>query len=382
MNPIFLNGQAVGAREGDSYTFLKENALEKIKALEPEIILVFSGEFDPHHYKVWEAYLAQTKLKACIVCYSYKNYYHHQNSNHLKTSVPIFSEETGFNINDLGYINSLKALLYPANISRNWMYFYTLPKDEHTNKNIKHIHIGHGDSDKSSSCTRVQKIYDHSLVADDIAQSRYIKNNISLPNQHFLKMGAPIFPNLSVIENPQPLKNILYIPTFEGPSPLMNYSSLDYIYNPLTKEINKNNFEFYYHPHPAMGMRQKEYKELSDELINKSSQQFNDKEKLFNISNAAICDASGVTSEYLFTGKPIIAPYSIKSKLSINLNKDFRNICYLWNYDEISLSNFLKEIKNDPLFKNRMRFRDSKFMNARSFQDSVDNFDAAIKSTF
>ncbi len=381
MNPIFLNGQAVGSREGTSFTLLKENAFEKIKALEPEIILVFAGEFDPHHFKVWEAYLTKTTLKACIVCYSYKSYYHQQNSNHLKTSIPLFSEETGFNINDLGYITSIKALLYPANISRNWMYFYTLPKEDHTNKNIKHIHIGHGDSDKSSSSTRVQKIYDHSLIADDIAELRYAKNNIHLPVDHFLKMGAPIFPDLNVIDQPIPFKNILYIPTFEGPSSLMNYSSLEKIHKTLTKEISKKKFSFYYHPHPAMGLRQKEYKELSDQLLEKASNPSSDKANLFNLSSAAICDASGVTSEYLFTGKPIIAPFS-RTKLSMNFNKELRSVCYLWDYESTPLSNFLKEIQYDPLFKNRMKFRDQKFKDARTFQASVDNFDAAIRSIF
>ena len=382
MNQIFLNGQAVGTREGANFTFVKENAFDKIKALEPEFILVFAGEFDQNHYKVWENYLAQTTLRACIVCYSYKIFYHQSNSNHLKTAIPLFSEETGFNINDLGYINSIKALLYPANISRNWMYFYTLPKKDHTNKNIKHIHIGHGDSDKSSSCTRVQKIYDHSLIADDIAQLRYTQNNIHLPDEHFLTMGAPIFSGLHVIDQPQDLKSILYIPTFEGPSSLMNYSSLEYIHGTLSKEMVKNKFLLYYHPHPAMGLRLKEYKDISDQLMQKSNNPSLDKTKLFNLSDAAICDASGVTSEYLFTGKPIITPFSRKQNLSVHLNKEMRNICYLWNYDEVSLSNFFKEIQHDPLWKNRMRFRDRKFKNAKSFQASVDNFDQALRSVF
>jgi len=382
MTNLFLNGVKVGVRHGDSYTFNKENTFERMIELQPEIILVFSAEFDPHHYKVWDAYLAHSTLKSCIVCHSYKSYYHHHHTDHLRTSVPLFSEETGFNINDLGHVPSLKALLYPANISRNWMYFYTLPKQDHVNKNIKHIHIGHGDSDKSSSSTRVQKIYDHSLVADAMAMDRYAKNHIALPADHFLLMGAPVFPGIEVSEGPSPIDHLLYLPTFEGPSHLMNYSSLSYVSQLLAKEFKTNTLSILYHPHPAMGLRVNEYKLISDQFLESSA--FNKKSKVehFNTSNAAICDISGVTSEYLFTGKPIIIPFNSSFNFEKLLNPEFKKICYFWDIDHISIRNFLRSIVHDPLRKNRMEFRNRKFMHAKSFAESVSNFDNALSKAF
>ena len=380
MEKLFLNGMNVGSREGNTFNFFKVDFQARIMEIQPQVVLVFAAEFDIRHYNVWLHYIQRSKLKFCIVCFSYKYYFHSEKTNHLRTVAPLFSEDTGYRIADLGNITSIKALLYAGNLVRNWEYFYTLPRPEHLNKNIRHVHIGHGDSDKASSSVRAQKIYDFTFVADQIAIERFRNNGINLPQDHFIIIGAPIFPDINVTEHPSKITSVVYIPTFEGANSLMNYSSLGYLHETISSIIDRKNIQMLYHPHPAMGMRVKEYKQVSDGI---SAKLFNgpvsmSKVEIFNKSDAALCDVSGVTSEYLFSCKPIIFPCTEKTVNDIELNANFRSVCYFWDFEKLHLEDFLRSIASDPLFEARLSFRNSKFHNVKTFQECIDRFDDAL----
>ena len=376
---LFVNNAHIGFQEGIKFSFLKRNQAEEIQQYQPEVVLVFSVEFDYNIYSIWENYLKNSGLKFCIICFSYKEYYAKYQSNHLKTVCPIYSEELGFDIGLLGYIKSLKLLLYPGNYARNWVYFYNLPRLEHPNKEIKHIHIGHGDSDKASSYVRAQKIYDYILLADESAIKRYESNNIYLPKSSFLKMGAPTMPNIYVIKAPRAIKNVLYLPTFEGNVESTNYSSLEKISKILINFVrNSDSINLLFSPHPSTGIRLNEYAESVNSLneVVKFSKQ--NKIELFNKSDAAICDISGVASEYLFTCKPIIIPIHDKKIIDLLNLSELSKIAYLWDVSCVSLDLFLKSIEEDPLFESREKFRFHKFAGAINFSESVINFDKAL----
>jgi CDP-glycerol glycerophosphotransferase (TagB/SpsB family) len=160
----------------------------------------------------------------------------------------------------------------------------------------------------------------------------------------------------------------------------MNYSSLSYLHEIISGIISRKVVQMLYHPHPAMGMRVKEYKQVSDGI---SAKVFNgpvsmSKVEIFNKSDAALCDVSGVTSEYLFSCKPIIFPCTEKTINDIELNANFRSICYFWDFEKLHLEDFLRSIASDPLFEARLSFRNSKFHNVKTFQECVDRFDDAL----
>ena len=381
MTSLFLNDTLIGTRKGQEFTFKKTNQIDELLNYQPEIALIFSVELDFNIYSLWKSYIEKSKFKFCIICYSFKEYYAKYNSTHLQTVCPIYAEETGFKIDALGYINSLKILLYPANYSRNWIYFYNLPQIEHTNKNIKHIHIGHGDSDKPSSYIRAQKIYDYILLADQTAINRYKNNNINLPDSIYLKMGAPIAPGMESIDHPSSLKNILYIPTFEGNNAQSNYSSLKTLHTKLVKYFKEDtqNHTLSFRPHPATGSRISEYADYVEELKKVASFYELPKSEIFNKSDAAICDISGITSEYLFTGKPIIIPICDETTMRTLKASTLSKVAYLWSVNSIPLDTFLKSIAQDPLFSIRKKYRDEKFLHAINFDESAANFDKALE---
>lgn len=348
---------------------VKKENFKKLQELSPEVILIFPDGISKAWVSIWEQYLIDSPFKVAIVAK------HHDKKDISNIRIPMFFNNTGVGPAQLLKIPSIKVFLYPTNRANNFNYLNKFP-------HIKHVFIGHGDSDKLSSSSRFSTVYDFLFTADDNAATRFFERGVKIPHERFITIGAPVVPGLVVnTEKTVSIKNILFAPTSEGKAADSNFSSLMEINPAETLENLSLSFNIDYRPHPGAGERLPEYKSLSKVLKLLYSKNLS-KEQSYNNADLIICDISGVMSEFLFTNKPIILPYNPKSKLiTENINKsEFKEYVYLFDISKDNLHELISKIsQNDHLREAREKARNAKFLGAMSFHEAAKNFSNAIQ---
>lgn len=135
------------------------------------------------------------------------------------------------------------------------------------NRNIKHIFVTHGESNKISSIKPITRIYDYVTVAGQLGIDRFIENKIftkcEIDQGKIIKMGNTFIGNIGLFYD-ENSENVLYAPTWEGGIKEENYSSISKDLKNIEKIINfmlnykKENLII--QPHPNLGHRDRNYK--------------------------------------------------------------------------------------------------------------------------
>lgn len=93
-----------------------------------------------------------------------------------------------------------------------------------------HVHLSHGESEKSSMYSNQLKAYDYAFVAGDASAERILENVIGIDPSHLVRIGRPqlAVPSPAGGSRPRPgaRRTVLYAPTWEGDGPSMAYGSL------------------------------------------------------------------------------------------------------------------------------------------------------------
>ena len=122
----------------------------------------------------------------------------------------------------LARLPNLKAIFYPANNGVNLQAI--------RNTNIKHVFIGHGDSNKASSANKVFRLYDEVWVAGQAHIDRFRNIPGDYSAIKFNTVGQPWMEDwLDALPDymPQERTSWGYFPTWRGYYKDTNYSSLD-----------------------------------------------------------------------------------------------------------------------------------------------------------
>jgi CDP-glycerol glycerophosphotransferase (TagB/SpsB family) len=216
--------------------------------------------------------------------------------------------------------HDFKCILYVNNASTN---FQSL-----MNNAALHVHINHGESEKSSTFSNRAKAYDAVFIVSDAAYDRYEKNLINITMERFIRIGRPQLDWVAPITAPETdRKVVLYAPTWEGTHLSMNYSSIpeygEYIVDSI---LSNKNYFLVYRPHPHTGSRDKNVAAL-DKAIRKKITQSDyataiddgDINAIFQFTEIAIFDNSAVAIDFLHYDKPMLMTdyfYRIKNRQS------------------------------------------------------------------
>lgn len=121
-----------------------------------------------------------------------------------------------------------------------------------------HVHLSHGESEKSSMTSNQLKAYDFAFIAGQASQDRILSTLRRFDAAKLIQVGRPQL-DLAVPAPSSPsgtLKAIplLYAPTWEGDSPSMAYSSLTNQGRELCEVVLADHrFQLIYRPHPKLG---------------------------------------------------------------------------------------------------------------------------------
>ncbi|WP_198326184.1 hypothetical protein [Psychrobacter sp. NG27] len=131
-------------------------------------------------------------------------------------------------------------------------------------RNVSHVFITHGESNKKSSVKPIVRIYDHVITSGQVGIDRYLKAGLftesDIENNRVIRLGST-FVGQNNYSYKKESRTLLYAPTWEGGVPDENFSSItNNIKDLLVKVIKNNNIKnIIIQKHPNLGHRDKSY---------------------------------------------------------------------------------------------------------------------------
>ncbi len=230
----------------------------------------------------------------------------------LEVEVPIVHRPTLRSVED-AVVPSMSAAFYVNNAVRNT---HLIERRE-----LTHVWLNHGDSEKPACFNPVHAIYDLIFSAGQAGIDRYARHGVSIPREKFMIVGRPQVERIVPAARPireveQP--TVLYAPTWQGPYADSRVYSL-----PIGREIvtellargvrvvfRAHPFNYRYKPCRAMiaqigGLLEADRAVTGRQhLWGAAAEKQLTIEDCFNLSDAMVCDVSAVVSDYLRSDKP------------------------------------------------------------------------------
>ncbi|PMG75687.1 hypothetical protein BCU84_15050 [Shewanella sp. 10N.286.51.B7] len=180
-----------------------------------------------------------------------------------------------------------------------------------------HIHINHGESEKSCMYSNQAKAYDFVFTAGKAGTDRYKNNLIRCPEDNFVEIGRPqieyIEDSTTILEEER--IKVMYAPTWAATHESMNYSSIAKYGETIAERLlNDERYQLIYKPHPAVGTTCEMEKQAHLKIIQMINEDENalydtqeSTESFFNLVDIAIFDNTSVAIDYLSFDKPFLA---------------------------------------------------------------------------
>ncbi|WP_394814338.1 hypothetical protein [Streptomyces dubilierae] len=171
----------------------------------PETVLYFSGSKDSaYQVNMWLDTMEKLDSKPLIILRERAIL-----NNLAPTTVPVICVPGGVHLMNLD-LSTVRVALYAANVGKN-IHLLRVPT-------MKHVFIGHGDSDKLASVNPFSKVYDEVWTAGRAGRDRYAIADVGVRDEDIVEVGRP---QLAPIQTWQGvpegrIPTVLYAPTWEG----------------------------------------------------------------------------------------------------------------------------------------------------------------------
>ncbi|MEU3185654.1 hypothetical protein ABZ707_15835 [Streptomyces sp. NPDC006923] len=177
------------------------------------------------------------------------------------TAVPVVCVPGGVHLMNLD-LSTVRVALYAANVGKN-IHMLRVPT-------MKHVFIGHGDSDKIASVNPYSKAYDEVWTAGRAGRDRYALADVGVRDEDIVEVGrpqlAPIQPATGAPKHSVP--TVLYAPTWEGWDDAPGNTSLLLAGENIVKRLLKAEppVRVLYKPHPFTGTRSAKAKAVHERI--------------------------------------------------------------------------------------------------------------------
>jgi hypothetical protein len=218
----------------------------------PETVLYFSGSKDSaYQVNMWLETMEQLDSKPLIILRERVIL-----QNLAPTTVPVICVPGGVHLMNMD-LSTVRVALYAANVGKN-IHLLRVPT-------MKHVFIGHGDSDKLASVNPFSKVYDEVWTAGRAGRDRYAIADVGVRDEDIVEVGRP---QLAPIENGQGVPDgphggaadgrcptVLYAPTWEGWDDNPGNTSILLAGENIVKKLVKADppVRVLYKPHPFTG---------------------------------------------------------------------------------------------------------------------------------
>lgn len=265
-------------------------------------------------------------------------------------------------LSDLGWIeiNGGRNVFYVNNCTRNThMVRY---------KDLTHIQLLHGDSDKPPSFSPVSQMYDLLFVAGQAAIDRYYVNGVFIPHEKFVIASRPQLSEsfdcctyfditsgeeVLDLDSRQPI--ILFATTWKGVQVESDYSTIDRVLDSI-KDVLKEGFSVIFRPHPLSCSDKSdrcyisEIRKMLDEYAY-ADQQFgfysdpthgDDRSSIhnytviINVADILVADLASTAHDWAYMEKPcfILRSEHISDEVYENSSLNRAGVFEFWNPDD------------------------------------------------
>ncbi|GAA0908283.1 hypothetical protein [Streptomyces thermoalcalitolerans] len=217
-----------------------------LREYRPETVLYFSGSKDSaYQVNMWLDTMERLDTRPLIIL---------RERVILKklapTTVPVICVPGGVHLMNMD-LSTVRVALYAANVGKN-IHMLRVPT-------MKHVFIGHGDSDKIASVNPFSKVYDEVWTAGRAGRDRYAIADVGVRDEDIVEVGRP---QLAPIQSWQGvpegrIPTVLYAPTWEGWDDNPGNTSLMLAGENIVKKLVKADppVRVLYKPHPFTGTR-------------------------------------------------------------------------------------------------------------------------------
>jgi hypothetical protein len=210
----------------------------------PETVLYFSGSKDSaYQVNMWLETMEQLDTRPLIILRERAIL-----NNLAPTTVPVICVPGGVHLMNLD-LSTVRVALYAANVGKN-IHLLRVPT-------MKHVFIGHGDSDKLASVNPYSKVYDEVWTAGRAGRDRYAIADVGVRDDDIVEVGRP---QLAPIDGWQGVPDdriptVLYAPTWEGWDGNPGNTSIVLAGETIVKKLVTANppVRVLYKPHPFTG---------------------------------------------------------------------------------------------------------------------------------
>lgn len=242
-------------------------------------------------------------------------------------------------------------------------------------REISHIQLLHGDSDKPPSYNAVTGMYDRVFVAGQAGIDRYHKHGVNIPESKFDIVGRPQVEDIEVTRThiqERSNKVVLYAPTWVGFSDTVNYCSLPIARTILEKLIERDvTVILRSHPYTARDSQSVNILHSLEHLLAQDRQRSGRKHvfgnaateqmtivECFNAADAMISDVSSVVSDFLFSEKPFAISDMVDEGDEFIESFPLARAAYVFRKDGSNTDDVLDQLlKTDPLEPTRKEAR-------------------------
>jgi CDP-glycerol glycerophosphotransferase (TagB/SpsB family) len=227
-------------------------------------------------------------------------------------TVPLIYRRTLRSIEEI-IVSSMTTAFYVNNAARNT---HLVERRE-----LTHVWLNHGDSEKPACFNPVHAIYDLIFAAGQAGIDRYARHGVSIPAEKFMIVGRPQVELITPARAPigtirQP--TVLYAPTWQGPFADSRVYSLP-VGRQIVEQLLAHGARVIFRAHP-FNYRYPDAQKMIEEIgsVLDADREVSGRahlwgvaaelqmsiEDCFNASDAMVSDVSAVVSDYLHSGKP------------------------------------------------------------------------------
>ncbi|MET8352288.1 CDP-glycerol glycerophosphotransferase family protein [Micromonospora sp. NPDC005206] len=225
----------------------------------PEVALYFAGPAkDVYQANMWLAPTEALEQRAVVLMRSREAF-----TELADTRLPVICVPAGVDFMNLE-LGSVRTALYAANVGAN-IHMLREP-------GMKHVFVGHGDSDKAASANPYSKVYDEVWVAGLAGRERYARAGVGVLDTDIVEIGRPQLAGVHTFgaESVDRPFTVLYAPTWEGwldDDPY--HTSLVLMGERIIQGLlaTRPEVRVIYKPHPLTGSRSKDAKAVHERLV-------------------------------------------------------------------------------------------------------------------
>ncbi|MER6067263.1 hypothetical protein ABT187_00065 [Streptomyces sp. NPDC001817] len=223
----------------------------------PETVLYFSGSKDSaYQVNMWLETMEQLESRPLVILRERAIL-----NNLAPTTAPVICVPGGVHLMNMD-LSTVRVALYAANVGKN-IHMLRVPT-------MKHVFIGHGDSDKLASVNPYSKVYDEVWTAGRAGRDRYAIADVGVRDDDIVEVGRPQLAPIQTWQGEPDgprggaadgrCPTVLYAPTWEGWDGNPGNTSIVLAGETIVKKLVTADppVRVLYKPHPFTGTVSKE----------------------------------------------------------------------------------------------------------------------------